>query len=461
MGSSQSAQEDVPEWRRSLRVAIVGGGAAGVVTCRFLLEAGHHPKLLEAGPHLGGIWAPEPTNKVVYRGLVTNIPTVVMQSFDLAFPDRLPSYVKAHELGAYIVKYADHFGLRPFVQLGTRVTSVKPCKVENQEARGDIAWDVACVTGSTKQMEQFDAVVVATGHYDEPYLPEVPGQGDWLAASPAPGARTLIHSREYDDAARFAARTVLVVGGRSSAVDIARELRDTANWIYVLEKGCEQVRSIGRCTHMPLGAEIGPDGLVRLGGEIAPGPPVDDVVLATGFLYHFPFLDSEQLGLDFGAERRYIAPLYQHIVHARRPSLCFIGIPLAVPCPVPLFEAQARFVAAHLRCSMATVSEREVWVLDRRRAVGDRPQDLHFLSNGAWDYMRELTRMAGVEGQDYEAYDRRLTVVQQVYQDRVTKRPQLPWDDDWFRRCEYAVDWDAGTWQVAVPSCGGQAGALQ
>ncbi|CAE8722554.1 unnamed protein product, partial [Polarella glacialis] len=127
---------------RSRRVAVVGGGPAGMATCRFLAEAGHQPCVFEAGSGFGGIWAPQPSNHVVYEGLVTNIPKVAMQSFELDFPEELPSYIKADELGAYFQAYADHFRLRPtrkqtksrqFVRFGTKVTRVQPQRSEEDE----------------------------------------------------------------------------------------------------------------------------------------------------------------------------------------------------------------------------------------------------------------------------------------------------------------------------------------
>ena len=39
-----------------------------------------------------------------------------------------------------------------------------------------------------------------------------------------------------------AGKAVLVVGGRSSGVDIARELRGVVTWLYVLEKALPYCR---------------------------------------------------------------------------------------------------------------------------------------------------------------------------------------------------------------------------
>lgn len=180
-------------------------------------------------------------------------------------------------------------------------------------------------------------MVVAKGHYDEQDSPEIPSQAASLAAD---SRRSIVHSREYDDPQVHVGRVVLVVGGRSSAVDIARELRGVASAVYMLEKGCEAVLTEASCTHVPLGSELQADGWLRVGGEAIEGPPVDGVILAKRFVYAFPFLDAGRLGLEFGLARSFVEPLWMQAVHARRPTLCFIGMPLAVPCPVPFFEAQ-------------------------------------------------------------------------------------------------------------------------
>jgi len=452
---AQLAAEVLPTGGRSLRVAIVGGGCAGVTTCRLFRDAGHIPKLFEAGIEVGGIWAPEPTNRVTYRGLVTNLPTPVMQSPDLDFGINLPSYVQSRDLGEYIAQYADHFALRPFMEFEARVTRVRALSRSSSNENDSVSWEVQWNGRGEARKGEFDAVVVATGHYNDPYMPKIPGQEAWLADAVAPGDRGVSHSQGYDDPEAFKGRSVLVVGGRSSGVDVARELRAFASWVYVLDKSCTEVTTVGQCTHLPLGAEVCPDGHMRVQGILAPGHPIDHIVLATGYKYIYPFLDSQDIGLEFGPDERYVSPLYLHVLHARLPSLCFIGVPLAVPCPIPLFEAQARFAAAFLRgdaTAAATKATREAWVAARRESVGERLQDMHFLGGSSWDYMRQLSRMAGVTGAEFDAYASRLALVSEVYGDRCEKRPKLPWDDDTYRKYEYAVDWEAGTWQVASPA---------
>lgn len=425
-------------------VAVIGAGPAGLAAGRYLAECGELPVIFESGSEVGGIWAGKPTNDVVYRSLVTNIPTVCMQSFDLDFQSGLRSYIQASELGSYYVQYAQHFQLQEFIRFGCQITRVRRCEATDAES----AWEVSWTEGVESKSEGYDAVIVASGHYNTPYCPGLPGQAEWLAAA---SGRRVVHSIRYDDPAEFSGKAVLIVGGRSSGVDIARELRSHCSWLYVMDSSCNQIHSVDTCVNLPVGATLRPDGSLHLDGEAVPGPPVDVVLLATGYTYTFPFLDEQDLGLTFGPVRRYVAPLYQHILHTQHPSLCFIGIPLAVPCPIALFEAQAMLAVKHLQEPWTTDADREAWLSERFRKVGERSQDLHFLGGAAWQYMLDIVQEAGMAKEDFELYSRRLAVIRAVHEDRGKKRPEHPWGDDWYRRCEYSVDYESDSFQVTLP----------
>ena len=456
--------------RVSRRVCVIGGGSGGVIAARFLKRAGHKPKLFEAGTTFGGVWADDPTNDVVYKALTTNLPTVVMQSPDLDFEPGMPSYITKPQLGRYIERYAEEFGVVPISTLGARVTRVSQACGDSKESISG-PWEVAWTTsdGST-QTDTFDAVVVANGHYEEPFIPTLPGEAEWLQGDP--NGRKIVHSREYDEPEQFKGKSVLVVGGRSSGVDIARALRGHAKWVYVLEKGCtEAVTHEGEAvTHVPLGTRLSSDGHLRMEGNEAsmPGPPVDQVILATGYVYSFPFLEEAALGMAFKG-KRLVTPLYQHLMHVERPSLGFIGIPLAVPCPIPFFECQAAYLAeAWARPDdddaqqLVSLGERQGWVSKRLSAVSSigREQDMHLTSadgGNAWSYMRELLHAVHkvhpptAEGSSWlerPNWEHRLETVESVYKDRGARYPKKPWHDDAYRRCEYEVDWVKGTWSV-------------
>jgi len=170
--------------------------------------------------------------------------------------------------------------------------------------------------------------------------------------------------------------------------------------------------------------------------------------------------------------RRAVTPLYQHLQHATRPTLGFIGVQLSVPCPIPFFECQAAYLAeAWARPPaepMTSEAEREAWVAQRLESVtaSGREQDLHYTSShgsNAWAYMKELIRLVHASSPptaDSDSWlirpnwEQRLVTVEDVYNDRGSKYPKLPWHDDAYRRCEYAVDWERGTWCVDASKTG-------
>ena len=169
--------------------------------------------------------------------------------------------------------------------------------------------------------------------------------------------------------------------------------------------------------------------------------------------------------------KRLVTPLYQHMQHARRPTLGFVGIQLSVPCPIPFFECQAAYLAeAWARPAdeeLTSTAEREAWVGERLQAVraSGREQDMHYTSShgtSAWEYMRELVRIVrgmrtpandGASWLERDDWEKRLETVEEVYRDRGARYPTLPWHDDTYRRCEYAVDWASGQWSVDASKC--------
>ena len=148
---------------------------------------------------------------------------------------------------------------------------------------------------------------------------------------------------------------------------------------------------------MPLGTSLTAGGELEFENELVPGPKVDVVILATGYAYDFPFLDiDDKIGINMHWERflppsqqtqisvypnphsfnyiRYVSPLYRHMLHAKTPTLAFIGIPLSIPCPIPFFEAQTTYLAEQWARDggLSTEEERVAWVEERDQLVGAR-----------------------------------------------------------------------------------------
>jgi cation diffusion facilitator CzcD-associated flavoprotein CzcO len=85
------------------------------------------------------------------------------------------------------------------LQLGTEVTSARH--------RSGGGWTLTLGDG---RREDFDALLVASGHHWDPRMPSYPGTF----------SGTLLHSHAYKRAEPFAGQRVLVIGGGNSACDI-------------------------------------------------------------------------------------------------------------------------------------------------------------------------------------------------------------------------------------------------
>jgi len=68
--------------------------------------------------------------------------------------------------------------------------------------------------------EKFDAVVIASGHYEVPYIPHHDGLKEFEAAYPG----TVEHSKSWRGPNKYAGKNVVVVGASISGPDIAVSL---------------------------------------------------------------------------------------------------------------------------------------------------------------------------------------------------------------------------------------------
>ncbi|KAJ3414225.1 hypothetical protein HDV05_006842 [Chytridiales sp. JEL 0842] len=371
-----TAAADPPDATRILkRVAIIGGGAAGIAALKNITSPSPsskptkidlQPTLFERNPQLGGTWIhtpttnpdldpsspPKPSNlSAVYDNLHTNLTPELMQFLDQPFPEGTEMFPTHTVILSYLQTYARLNNLERYVKFQTTVL--------------DVVWEGSCwrVTYTTpngrQEVEEFEAVIVASGHYYKPYVPPISTLSLFKGR--------MIHSRDYRNPASFSSKRVLVVGGGSSGIDIAREISTVADkvWLSVrkpgdvgdlgetlevlgLDKksgGVEKKPEIRRIMEDGEGVEFVDDSTVA----------VDCVVFCTGYLFDFPFLPqltennkslpSEQVLLTDG---RGVHNIYKYLFYIPNPTLSFIGLPFKID-PFPLFFYQAAVITAFLR----------------------------------------------------------------------------------------------------------------
>ena len=128
------------------RVAVIGAGAAGLASARWLVDAKLEPVVFERTNAVGGLWRPD--TGLAYPSLRTNTSKQTTAFSDLPFDDALPDHPYRDDVLAYLERYADLVGVRPRIRFGRAVAAVR--------ATGD-------GEGWTVDGEAFDGVVVASG----------------------------------------------------------------------------------------------------------------------------------------------------------------------------------------------------------------------------------------------------------------------------------------------------------
>ncbi|NXV13491.1 FMO4 monooxygenase, partial [Cepphus grylle] len=205
------------------RVAVIGAGVGGLVSIKCCLDEGLEPTCFERSEDIGGIWrytdSMDGGRVSVYRSVITNTSKEMSCFSDFPCPEDFPNYLPHAVLLEYFRMYARHFNLLRHIRFKTTALSVR--------RRPDFAtsgqWEVVTETDGARESHVFDAVMVCTGHYQEPYLP--------LAFFPGIDTRfkgQYLHSREYKDVEAFRGKRVLVVGIGNTGGDLSVELSHVA-----------------------------------------------------------------------------------------------------------------------------------------------------------------------------------------------------------------------------------------
>ena len=180
-------------------VIVVGGGAAGLSAAAALSRRNIDAVVLEQDEELGGTWARR------YDRLHLHTIRRFSGLAHFPIPRRYPTYLSRDEMVAYLKEYADHFRLR--IETATTVGRIRPGIAAPAE------WSLDTSGGARWQCR---AVVIATGQYRQPLVPQWIGRGTYQG--------TLVHSSAYANATPYIGQRVLVVGPGNSGAEIATDL---------------------------------------------------------------------------------------------------------------------------------------------------------------------------------------------------------------------------------------------
>lgn len=187
--------------RTKLPLVIIGAGQSGLTAARAARDAGLAPLLLEAGTRPTGSWPH------YYDSLRAFSPArfsaIPGHSPIPGDPDHYPS---RDTVSAHLESFAE--SLDAEIRYDCRVTDVESAE------HGFV------VHTEAGQAIEAGGVVAASGTFGNPYVPLLPGRGDFTGET--------LHVADYRRPDKYAGQRVVVVGGGNSAVQVGYELAQVA-----------------------------------------------------------------------------------------------------------------------------------------------------------------------------------------------------------------------------------------
>lgn len=402
--------------KTDFKACIIGAGCSGFTMAKRLKDYGLAYDCFEASDDIGGNWYFNNPNKLssCYKSLHIDTSKWRLAFEDYPVPEDWPDFPHHAQLLQYFRDYVDHFGLRETITFNTRVDAASPLPGGR--------WMVALSNGETRA---YDALLVCNGHHWDARMPDYPGTFDGYQ----------VHSHHYRDPFTpydFRGKTVMVVGGGNSAMDISSELsmKPLAEKLYismrrgvwvlpkyingqpsdkavlptwlpaklgrklarkVIHKSIGNMEDYGlpRPDHDILNGHpsVSSEFLLRVGsGDILPKgaiekldgdgvifadgsrEQVDAIVWATGYNVRFPFFDLPELTPQ---ENRF--PLFKRMVKPGFESLFFLGLAQPLPTLVNFAEQQSKLVGACLagKYTLPEAAEMEkVIAIDEKTHLG-------------------------------------------------------------------------------------------
>tara|TARA_Y100000590_G_scaffold411748_1_gene506081 strand:- start:1144 stop:2478 length:1335 start_codon:yes stop_codon:yes gene_type:complete len=310
------------------KVAIIGSGPCGLSMLRAFqqaqLKGENIPDItcFEKQEDWGGLWNyswrtgsdqyGDPVPNSMYRYLWSNGPKECLEfadySFDEHFNQPIPSFPPREVLYDYILGRVKKADVKKYIKFNTSVSNV----IFNGN---QFELTSSNKKDNTVSKDNFDYVVVATGHFSVPYIPEYEGMNSF------PGR--ILHGHDFRDAEEFRNKDVVVLGSSYSAEDIA---------LQCYKYGAKSV-TIGYRNN-PMGFKW-PEGmkevyyLDKLDGRTAifkdgHKQNIDALILCSGYLHYFPFLEDS---LKLKTHNRLYPPnLYKGVVWQDNHKLMYLGM---------------------------------------------------------------------------------------------------------------------------------------
>ena len=386
------------------RVAVIGAGPSGLAQLRSFQSAAEKgadiPEVVcfERQDDWGGIWNytwrtgtdehGEPVHCSMYRYLWSNGPKECLEFADYTFEEHfgrpIGSYPPRAVLWDYIKGRVVKAGVRDWIRFRTPVRWV-----EYNEDKGNFSVTVQNLVEDHSYTEEFDHVIVASGHFSTPNVPTFEGLETFNGR--------VMHAHDFRDALEFKDKNLLLIGTSYSAEDIGSQC---------YKYGAKSITCSHRTGPMgfhwpdnfeevPLLTKVDKNTCTFKDGS---SKQIDAIIMCTGYLHHFPFLPDE-LRLQTG-NRMWTLDLYKGVFWEANPKLMYLGMQDQF-YTFNMFDAQAWYARDYVLGRISLPSKEEMskhsmaW-REREETLEDDEQMIWFQG----DYVQEL-----IDETDYPSFD--------------------------------------------------------
>lgn len=279
-----------------------------------------------------------------YKDLFTNIPERFMKFSYTPYENIsrgrfLEPLVSIDDVRKYLEKIVEEYSLSNYFRTNSSVELV-----EKDEKTNKWVLTIRKKPRFSKieqwYTEEFDAVVVANGHCNVPFIPKTEGLSDFVTKYP----NVVRHSKSFRNASDFANGRVLLCGSGTSSADLTQYLAPIAKSVTISQRSKTVYSWIEECFKCSPDVQFKP----RIKRYISDDPTkpqtvefedgtfgqFDHIILSTGYHYHFPFLPKSKEYVKIYNDSynsqspiNKIGNLYLYTFSIKDNSLATIGIP--------------------------------------------------------------------------------------------------------------------------------------
>lgn len=390
------------------KIAVIGAGPSGLAQLRAF-QADKEKDLdntknsievvcFEKQKDWGGLWnytwqtgvdeLGEPVHCSMYRYLWSNGPKECLEFADYTFEEhfgkKIASYPPRAVLWDYIQGRVKKAGVRDQIRFQNPVRGVT-----YSDQTQTFTVSAHDLVNDRMYSEEFDYVIVATGHFSIPNIPQFEGLSTFNGR--------VLHAHDFRDAVEFKGKDILIVGTSYSAEDIGSQCyKYGARSITVSHR----TRPMGfdwpaNWKEVPLLTHVKNQQAFFKDGTSC---HVDAIILCTGYRHHFPFLpDSLRLKTE---NRLWPLNLYKGIFWEPNPKLMYLGMQDQY-YTFNMFDAQAWYARDVILNRISIPSQTEMKVdstkwRTREESLQNPKEQVIFQG----DYVKEL-----LEKTDYPKFD--------------------------------------------------------